>query len=107
MESNENLKISHEFNSKNEWVGYEYIERISESHVRILKYDSSGSLQSSKHIFNDVPRGDGVQEFIAYMKSRKAIAHNNNVALQEEERNSRPIDTSLSLSNALLNREKR
>jgi hypothetical protein len=102
MPTHTKFSISHEFDVNNQWLGYEYIERISENHIRVLKYDSEGCLRSSRHIFEDAPTSGSVEDFITYMNSSKSIALNNNISRLEEERASLLIDLSTSVADAKL-----
>jgi hypothetical protein len=98
MEESFQFSIAHEFDAQDNWVGYEYIERVSENHLRILRYDASGCLKSTRHLFQGAPTSGSVDEFIDYMRATKAIAINDNITWREEERKSRPLDLSTSLS---------
>lgn len=89
--------ISHEFSVENEYIGFEYIEKIDEKHTRIIKNSHDGNIISIKHIFSDASKNS--DEFFDYMTATKAKAFNNN---NEYFKSGIHIDTQSSIDDAKL-----
>ncbi len=70
--------ISHLFDSNNDWIGYEYFERLSSDHTLVARYNNEGRLVSIRHTFENVSNGGSVREFTDYMNATKAKAFNAN-----------------------------
>jgi hypothetical protein len=93
-------KVSHTFDKNNQWIGYEYINEISQIQT-VTKYMSSkGELESIKHVFNRLyDYNETTDEFIQYMNQvkHKAIDYNNEYLSYVK---SKSIDTHSSLEEA-------
>jgi len=102
---NEYLKtISHIFNEKNEWIGYEYETIVSINHTRTSMYDNSGKIVKIKHTFSD-PLNDGtVEDFINYMDRTKYEAVKNNISCVKDMK-TKNIDLQTSIEEAKRIRE--
>lgn len=74
--------ISHKFDENNEWIGYEFIERVSDKHIRFAEYGSDGEIISIKHVFessNTEIRKMSVSDFEEYIANTRYIAAMDNL----------------------------
>ena len=71
--------ISHTFNAENKKVGYEYVINLSDDHVLVESYDSTGKLLSLKHQFIKPLNTGSSQDFVAYMQETESASFNWNL----------------------------
>ena len=88
--------ITHIFNDKNEWIGYEYETIVSENHIRTSRYDDGGKIIDIKHRFINPLNTGSEKDFISYMNKTKSEGFTNNHSYISDIKR-KPIDLTSSL----------